>query len=449
MNRQSSPRQLNYSHALLVVGLVLSLLIVMFRPAGALADLPTSVYVYDSAGGEQDGGAVTIKLADVPGKFDNVDYSVILKNEKKAETVGLSGVPLINVLKKGDVNVEGVNFVKVRYGTDDDGLISLLPLHQSDTERPPMILSSGKKPDGLGPFASPAIVPGQPDITKPLREDQFVDADGVRLKFIPGAKNAKIMKVTIKTDKTSKGEYTFRATVSGGSGGNMEYQWYTYDAKGRPVKGSTINSMKTTDATTGSADHPVTVVVTERGTGSIGRSGVEYTSKKKSKGTLKNPDPEPTTSTGGNTGTGGGTGVGTGGAVDNGALGALPNVTPDATATDPGLTAPTPSTTTPPTDSTTVPSASGVDSTAITNVAQNVSGAGGLKTVSGVLLTAPTVAPAAASGGTAISALPEPVIDQINSIFQPVDDVSDAWAYLLALLFAFTFSGAVREWVKP
>jgi hypothetical protein len=111
-------------------------------------------------------------------------------------------------------------------------------------------------------------------------------------------------------------------------------------------------------------------------------------------------------------------------------------------------TAPTPTAaTTAPTPATT---ASAVDSTAITNAAQNVSGTGGLHTVSGVLLSAPTAAPAASGGGgTPISALPAPVADQLNSIFQPVNDVNDAWAYLLALLFAFTFSGAVREWVKP
>ena len=90
-----------------------------------------------------------------------------------------------------------------------------------------------------------------------------------------------------------------------------------------------------------------------------------------------------------------------------------------------------------------------MDTAAITNAAQNVSGTGGLKTVSGVLLSAPTIAPVAAGDGTTIAALPDPVVDQLNSIFQPVDDVDDAWAYLLALLFAFTFSGAVREWVKP
>lgn len=447
MNRQSSLRNLNYSHALLVFGLVLTLFVVMFRPAGAEADLPTSVDVFDTPGAEQDGGSATVRLSDLP-KINNVDYSVILTNQKKATKVGLSGVPLVEVLKAGGVNVEGVNFVKVRYGTDNDGNISLLPLNQANTERPPIILSSGSKGDGLGSFETPSIVPGQPDPTNSLKEKDFIGADGIRLKIIPGAKNAKIMKVTIKSDKNSKGEYTFSAKVSGGGSGAKEYQWYTYDAKGRPVKGSTIPTMKTTDATSGSATRTVTVVVTERGSGSIGRSGIQYTAKKKSKGSTKNPYPDPTPTTGGNTGAGAGSGAGAGAGAAGGALNNFPSVptTPDSSSGTQSTvpTAPT----TAPTEPTTA-AESTMDTAAITNAAQNVSGTGGLKTVSGVLLSAPTVAPVAAGSGNPIAVLPDPVVDQLNSIFQPVDDVDDAWAYLLALLFAFTFSGAVREWVKP
>jgi hypothetical protein len=207
--------------------------------------------------------------------------------------------------------------------------------------------------------------------------------------------------------------------------------------------------METKDATSGTSQHSVSVVVTERGSGSTGAGAVEYTSRKKAKGATKNPYPDPTPTTGNNTGTGTGTGAGTG-ALGGGAVNTLPNTssTPVPPSTSQS-TVPEPSapTTTAPTEST---STSTIDTTPITNVAQNVEGTGGLRTVTGVLLSSPTAAPVGeAGGGAAITALPPAVADQINSIFQPVDDVDDAWVYLLALLFAFTFSGAVREWVKP
>lgn len=448
MNRQSSPRQLNYSHALLIAGLVLSLLVVMFRPSGAEADLPTSVDVFDSAGAEQDGAPASVPLKGLP-EINNVDYNVILRGQKKGTKVGLSGVPLIEFLKAGGVETENVQFVKIRYGTTNDGLISLIPLNQADTERPPIILGSGKAP-GRGPFDTPAIVPGQPDLSKPLSELSFVpfSTKGSRLKIVPGKPGAKIMSVKITSKKRKSGEYTFSAKVSGGGSGAKEYQWYTYDAKGKPVAGQTGPSMETKDATSGTSQHNVSVVVTERGSGSTGADSIEYTSRKKTKGATSNPYPDPTPTTGSNTGTGTGTGAGTG--FGGGAVNTLPNTsTTPAPPNNSQSTVPEPSapTTTAPTEST---STASIDTTAITNVAQNVEGTGGLRTVTGVLLSSPTAAPIGeAGGGSAITALPPAVADQINSIFQPVDDVDDAWVYLLALLFAFTFSGAVREWVKP
>lgn len=448
MNRQRSLRQLNYSHVVLISGLVLSLLVVMFRPAGAEADLPAKIDVFDSAGGEQDGAPATVDLKGLP-EINNVDYNVILRGKKTGTKVGLSGVPLIEFLKAGGVKTDNVQFVKIRYGTTNDGLISLIPLNQADTERPPIILGSGKAP-GRGPFDTPAVVPGQPDLSKALSESSFVPfkTKGPRLKIIPGAPGAKIMSVKIASKKRKNGEYTLSAKVSGGGSGAKEYQWYTYDAEGNPVVGQTGPSMETKNATTGSSLNDVSVVVTERGTGSTGGATYEYTTRKKAKGSTKNPYPDPTPTTGSNTGTGTGTGAGTG--FGGGAVNTLPNTsTTPAPPSSSQSTVPEPSapTTTAPTEST---STSSIDTTAITNVAQNVEGTGGLKTVTGVLLSSPTSAPLGeAGGGTPITALPPAVADQINSIFQPVDDVDDAWAYLLALLFAFTFSGAVREWVKP
>lgn len=446
MKTLSSPRQINYSHALLIVGLVLSLFVVMFRPAGAIANLPKSVLVFDTP----DGKAGTLPLKDV-GDRSNITYNVLLhgqKDKKKSEDVNLTGKSLIDILVKGGAKTENVQFVRVRYGkTADDGIMRLVPLGDPNAERPPLLLESGKKPNGLGQFKTPSIVPGQPNLDDPISEDSFVPTEGASLSFIPGEPGARLMRVTINSKKKKSGEYSLTARVNGAPSNNiLEYEWFTYDAKGNPVKEQTSgNSIETKNATSGSAQHVVTVVVKDRNSGSYGQSGIEYTSRKKSKGTTKNPY-EPTPKTGGNTGAGagGGTGAGTGtNTLGGGNLNSIPQQT---VGPDQALT-PTPPVSQP-TDSTSS-SSSTIDTTAITNAAQNVSGNGGLKTVSGVLLSAPTVAPAAAAGGTQISALPAPVADQLNSIFQPVDDVDDAWAYLLALLFAFTFSGAVREWVKP
>ncbi|MBJ7458320.1 MAG: hypothetical protein JHD02_03950 [Thermoleophilaceae bacterium] len=444
MTSPSSPKKLNPSHVVLIAGLVLSLLVVMFRPAGAEAVLPTSVDVFETS--ETDSAPATVKVGDLP-EINNVDYSVILHGKKKPTTVGLSGVPLIEFLKAGGVKTDDVQFVKVRYGTTDDSVISLIPLNQSDTERPPIILSSGKKP-GLGPFKTPAVVPGQPDLSKAISEDSFVpfSTKGARLKIVPGAPGAKIMSVRVTAKKRKNGEYTLSAKVSGGGSGSKSFQWYGFDSKGNPVKLDTGPSIETKDATSGTSQHLINVVVSERGTGSTGAGSVEYTSRKKAKGATKNPYPDPTPATT-NTITPGITQQGT-----NGIAGAGGSVTtiPPSTANQP-----IPQQTVTPTDATTVPtapttsSATSIDSTAITNTAQNVSGTGGLKTVTGVLLSAPTVSAAAAGGGSPINALPAPVATQLNSIFQPVNDADDAWAYLLALLFAFSFSGAVREWVKP
>ncbi|MGK2878576.1 MAG: hypothetical protein ACSLFF_08385 [Solirubrobacterales bacterium] len=445
MTSQSSPKKLNPSHVVLIAGLVLSLFVVMFRPSGAEAVLPTSVDVFETA--DADEGAATVKVGDLP-EIDNVDYNVVLHGKKKATTVGLSGVPLIEFLKAGGVKTDNVQFVKVRYGTTDDSVISLIPLHQSDTERPPIILSAGKKP-GLGPFKTPSVVPGQPDLSKPIHEDSFVpfSTKGARLKLVPAAPGAKIMSVRIIAKKRKNGEYKLSAKVSGGGSGAKAYQWYGFDARGNPIKLETGPSIDTEDATSGTSKHLINVVVSERGTGSTGAGSVEYTSRKKAKGATKNPypDPEPTPATTNNSSPGI-TQQGTNGIA--GAGGSVTTIPPSTAGQSiPQQTTPSDPTTIPTAPTTTA--ATDFDGTVITNTAQNVSGTGGLKTVTGVLLSAPTVSPAAAGGGSPINALPPAVADQLNSIFQPVDEADDAWAYLLALLFAFSFSGAVREWVKP
>lgn len=448
MNRQISLRQLNYSHVVLIAGLVLSLLVVMFRPSGAEAVGPGTVDVFKTS--DTDTSPFTVNLGPDLNSIKKVDYKVILKGQKKDSTVALTGIPLVEVLKAGGVNTEKVQFVKIRYGTTDDSRVSLVQLPQGDAARPPIVLTDGEAPK-RGPFKTPQIVPGQPDLNTPLSEESFVyfktGSKVEPIKLIPGAPGANLMRVNVTTSKRQKnGQYILTATIpKGGSSDAKKYEWYGYNANGDPVKlNFSGKQIETKDGTDGNADRNVFVVVTESG-GSTGIGVGEYTSLKKQKGTTKNPYPDPTPATGGNTGAGNGAGGGVG--LNGGAVNALPTTptTPDGSqSVVPVPTAPT----TAPTDPTTL-TESTMDTAAITNAAQNVSGTGGLKTVSGVLLSSPTVAPVAAGGGTPIAALPEPVVDQLNSIFQPVDDVDDAWAYLLALLFAFTFSGAVREWVKP
>lgn len=450
MNRQSSPRQLNYSHALLIAGLLLSLLVVMFRPAGAEAVLPGGIDVFETS--DTDKSPQTVNGRDMQDQEITADYNVILTGKSKGTTVKLTGVPLIKYLEKIGAKTDGVQFIKIRYGlTDADG-ISLITLDPSNTTRPAMVLSSGNRP-GRGPFPTPAIVPDQPVFSKAIREEnivRFKTGSGVEpIKFIPGKPGAKIMSVEIQgADKPKNGKYTLTARIArgGSSSQNKDYEWIGEDANGKPVKLSgTGKTIVIKDDKSDNAVRSVRVIVTQTGDGSTGADAVETEEIKKSKGTEKNPDPDPTPATT-NNGSGGVNGTGSG--VNGGSVNALPG----GTQTNPGgtqtIVPPTPPTQ-PPTDSTGGVQSSDVDSAAITNVAQNVSGTGGLQTVTGVLLSSPTAAPAAEGGNSPITALPPAVANELNSIFQPVDDVDDAWVYLLALLFAFTFSGAVREWVKP
>jgi hypothetical protein len=59
------------------------------------------------------------------------------------------------------------------------------------------------------------------------------------------------------------------------------------------------------------------------------------------------------------------------------------------------------------------------------------------------------MAPSGGGGGSPLTQLPEAVVTPATAIFQPVNSADDLWPYILSVLFAFCFIGAVREWVNP
>lgn len=441
-------RSYNPAHVFLVAGLVASLLLVMFRPGGADASLPSQALVFEKYDATT---PATVNVKDIK-PVENVKYQVIPRGKTAPVEATFSGTPLIEYLKKANVALENVNFVRVRLGSNDDSVVSLVALDQESTSgRPPLLLDTGRIA-GRGAFNGPRIVPGQPT-DAPIHETHIssVLPKGSKPTFIPAQPGARIMSVRVKAQRKKNGELKLTARVTaGGSGGGMKYTWYGFDSQGNSSVVSSTSTYTTSDATSGTAKHQVNVIVTETGTGSTGVGGYGYTSKKKNDGAKRGP----TSSTGRGNG-GGGTGTGTGGGTGNNGVFPNANSTPSPT---PGFSTPSPSVTTPPpvqqqpTAPTTVPDVpvqSDVDTSAITNVAQNVSGTGGLQTVSGVLLSSPTVAPSGGGGGAPLAELPDSVATVTSSVFQPVEDPGDIWPYLITILFATCIAGAVREWVNP
>lgn len=445
MSRTYSLNRLKLSHAILVVGLVVALLAVMFRPSGAIADLPTRANVFVNW---NDDSSASVDISDL-SKVTR-DYDVIPTNKSKPVSSSFTGVPLVEFLKAVGADLDGVGFVRVRLNTTDDSRLALVPLGSPSDERPPMVLASGKV--GSRSLGTPALVPGQPEDDKPIKQDNITGFSKSKpyIEIIPSKPGAKLISIKINKKKRSGGQYALSASIMNGSGAPAKYQWFQTDAKGNQALLGSGKSVTTT--ATGTKDVLVSVVVTETTTGSTGMQYMTYIPKSSESGSTKDPGGSGSGSggTGSGTGTGTGTGSGTGTGIPQGSgtITTTPVPTPPTTPSTPS----TPSTpTTPTTPPTTPPPAStpAVDTSAITNEAQNVSGTGGLKAVSGVLLSAPTVAAAAGGGGSPISALPAPVATELSSIFQPVESTDDVWAYLLAILFAFSISGAVREWVKP
>lgn len=420
------------SSKFMLAGLFLCLLVVMFRPGGAEAVLPANALVFDKY--DATSGA-TVEYGDVP-KI-TADYDIVLNGKKAPTKISLTGVPLVEMLKKGGANVENVTFATVRLGTSDNRSIALIPLDQG-SPRPAIVLDKGTKP-GTGPFSTPSLVPGQPT-TAPISEKQMVPFNRREetLTIIPSKPGANLMSVRISSKKTRAGQYKLTAKVTaGGSGGSYKYQWYAGD-KLDPT--SNTSTFTTTDATSGTSKRNVNVVVTETGTGSMGARSYGYTARK-SDDDGQTTDPSPKTDSGG------GSTTNTGPSTTPGTNGVIPN----QLATPPGTSPSTPQVTPPPTTTpptTTPPVQSDQDTSAITNEAQNVESTSGLQTVSGVLLSSPTIAPAG-GGGVPINELPAPVATELNTIFQPVEDPGDIWPYLLAILFATTLAGAIRESISP
>lgn len=444
MNRANSLRRINYPHALLIAGLLLSLFVVMFRPAGAEAVLPKYVDVFPKFD-DQDTPA-SVKVKDQP--TITAEYSIVLKKGQKPVKATLTGIPLEQFLRANDVPLDNVQFTKVRFV---EGSNAVLGLYTLGGPHPPMLVTSGRVP-GIGSIGN-RIIQGQPDLDTPISADNFRDIGRNRVQFMAAKPGAKILKVRIKREKLSSSKMKLTAEVDGSSRAKT-YEWYTFDADGKPKAPVSGPSVKVDSNGVSGSSITATVVVTETSTGSTGTSGTQWAATKKEKGNTSDPN-KPTGSTGGDTtGSGGGAGTGTGTGTPGGTgtpSGTLPpstnSYTPPAT---PQPQQPTAQTTQPtPQTSTPQQTTSAVDTTAITNTAQNVNGTGGLRTVSGVLLSSPTVAPAASGGGQPITALPEPVATAANTIFKPVDSADDVWAYMLAVLFAFSISGAVREWVNP
>jgi hypothetical protein len=437
MNLSRSKHRFNPTSALIVFGLFATLLVAMFRPSGATASLPVSAIVFKNA---DDNTGSTVKFSDLTPITAN--YDVIFKNHKGSNKVALKGIPLIDFLKAADVNTGDVQFVKVRIGQTNDSVVSLQPLSQeSSAGRPPLILDSGKSPY-TGTLKSPQIIPGQPSAT-PIKEEWFAPFNRKTegLTIIPGEPGASILSVSIKSKKLKDGQIKLTGEASGNKTKSLKWEWYQFDAKGNSSVKCNSQSCTTTDATDASSgSHQLNVVVTDS-KGSTGAGSYGYTSKKPSKDKGKTSDPDKGSGSTGNTGSDT-TGNGGGGAPGSTYIPPATNAAPPQNSVPPVTTTPTPT-------PAPAPAQTGVDSSAITNVAQNVNGSGNLTTVSGVLLSTPTVAAAGGAGGAPISALPAPVADQLNSIFQPVDSPDDIWPYLLAVLFALTLSGAVREWVNP
>jgi hypothetical protein len=435
----NSLRRVNYPHAILGLGLALVLLVVMLRPSGAVADLPSRANVFVKYDDEDYAVVDISKLTQVTR-----DYDVVPSGKKNSVSSRLTGVPLVEFLRAVDSDLDGVSFVRVRLNTTDDSRLALVPLGDANAERPPLVLSSGKV--GSRSLGTPSLVPGQPDSSEPIEQDNITGFSKSKpyIQIIPGRPGSKILNVRIDKNKRSDGQYNLSASIHNGSGSAAKYQWFQTDAKGNQALIGSGKSVTTT--ATGNKEAVVSVVVTETGTGSTGVQYMSFIPKSSDKGKTTNPG-------GSGSGSGGGTGSGSGGGGTPGGAGSIqttpvPGYTPPTTPRTPSPQSTTPDFT-PPTTPAPQPDASTFDTSMITNLAQNVTGVGGPQAVSGVLLTAPTVAPTGSGGGSPLSALPSPVATELNSIFKPVDGAEDAWAYLLAILLATAISGAVREWVRP
>jgi hypothetical protein len=273
-------RKSNRAGRELLTALAIALLLGLVQSHTAHAALPRTVNVFPSS--STDGTPSKVKLAGL-AKLQ-ADYNVLLRGKKKGAAISLTGVPLLDLLKAGGANTENVQFVKIRYGTTNDSVISLLSLNQGFPARPPMILASGQRP-GLGPFDTPAVVPGQPDFAEPISESHFVpfNTRHAPLTLIPGAPGAQILRVKLRAQRRKSGEFLVSARLVGGaSPAAKAYDWWGFDSKGKPKKLGVTPTIETRDATRGNVTRMIFVVIYERGTGSTGVGSFSYHSRDKS-----------------------------------------------------------------------------------------------------------------------------------------------------------------------
>jgi hypothetical protein len=384
-------------------------------------------------------------------------YEIVPTGKKQSVSTSLTGIPITEFLKSVNVDPATVPFVKIRIGGTNDARIALISLApgEYDQEQPAMILDKGRIPGAPAPLPTPALVLSQLKPSIAQADIVGFDRKKEQLSFVPAKPGAKIISVRIEKHKikggSKAGQYKLTAKILANKpSAALQYHWFAADKDGKLQDVNQTSSYTTDDALSSTTQRSVNVVVTGAD-GSTGASNVGYTAKKPTNGTKKNPfPPTPSTGSGTGTGTGTGTGVGTGNGSGTGstispAPGAAPippaaTVTPKQQPTQP-TTEPTPSTST---------STPAEDTSAITNAAQNVANSGPLTAVSGVLLSAPTVASTGGgAGGAPITQLPAPVATQLNNIFNPVNQPQDVWPYLVTILFALCITGAVREWVNP
>ncbi|MBI4898096.1 MAG: hypothetical protein HY827_06990 [Actinobacteria bacterium] len=446
------------SNTLVVVGLVLTVLLVMFRPTAVIAELPAEALVYVD---NEESQSYNVKLEQTPIQRD---YDIVLDGKKTPDKISLTGIPLIDLLGavgSDKLDPSTVPYLKVRFGNSDAYSYLIALNGGAASTPPPLVLKSGDRP-GRGSFHVPAIVPGQPT-TDPIFEAQMIPfnakKDSVQLVPMKG----KIFSVELKHGKrNSKGQIKYTAKAVDAPGGAVSYKWYSFDGTGNVSEVSSKSTWTTTNAK-GTPQTNYLRVVVSTPDGSTGTAADSYVSSRTDDGAKTDPGYGNDTGTGTGTGTGNGTGTGTGtypGTGTTPTVPTTPSTPPPTTTTTPAPTTPTPPTTTPTPETTeptpTTSSGTTVDNSNLANIAQNYTSSSPMTTVNGVLLSKPTVAPTAApSGGggsgaaNGLTPLQQSAASLAESIFQPVDDPGDLWPYLVTLLFALGLTGGVREWMNP
>lgn len=434
------------------LGVFLAIIVFLIRPAGAEAVLPSGATIFTE---KEASNSAIVEFSNFESATYN--YDVLLEGKKTPTKIAMTGVPIADLFRglAPKVDITKVPYVKVRFG-DSDGAMMLVALSGGpDSTPPPMILESGRRP-GIGPFPTPAILPGQPT-SAPISEKQILPFDRKKdkLNIIP-MEGQILSGIRLKRKKTAKGQYKY--TVSGAPSGTVFYKWYEYDNDSAPTEISAGKTWTTTNARDNTRTHVIRVVVSTAD-GSTGTDSDGYVGRKANDGATRDPgftdpsDGDANTVPGNPGGFPGGTPQVTPTPTPNTIPQLPPVLTPPQQVTPP-TSSPTPPTSTfnaPATPTTTAIA----DQSGLVIAAKDVTTNAPLTSVSGVLLTEPAEGAANGGGGEpgtdlGLTKLQEQaIVDPLQSVFQPVEDPGDLWPYLLTLLFASGLSGAVREWVNP